>query len=445
LPNGFSAAEPINILVINMSDKTEQAPRKDFELLGVTPDASPKTIQLAYKALVKTWHPDRFPEGSLKQQWAEEKLKEINVAYSRIRRFWAADQPAEPRGHPATSQTEPERSADPSNAYAEEHPHGFGGSRSFAPQPWHFATSSVQRFLAGQLKTRKALRYMAWLSLALALFAIWVGPNSITRHSSHGEGPLPPRQLLPGSPKKETATRLPEKADPGPPGKAPRPEQVDSNGVAPSRDMAPDRSFPPAKDQPFFTLGSSKQEVLRVQGKPQRISGQTWIYGFSEVGFKDDRVWRYNNFDRSLKVSIIPTTYPGTRHLPLVFTLGASKDEVLWVQGIPTRVEGNKWYYGLSEVMFQDRHVIGFNNFFNDLQIRMEPTGNISETVAKSSFTIGSSQDEVLAVQGTPTSVQVNVWSYQLSEVTFQDGKVRYVNNFSGNLRFFPADLAAED
>lgn len=52
-----------------------------FESLGLKPGASQKEIREAYLDLVKVWHPDRFPNDAKLRQKAQEKLKEINIAY----------------------------------------------------------------------------------------------------------------------------------------------------------------------------------------------------------------------------------------------------------------------------------------------------------------------------------------------------------------------------
>jgi curved DNA-binding protein CbpA len=76
-----------------MSDRSDLPSPKDFQLLGVESDAPQDLVKKAYKAFVKTWHPDRFPQGSRQQHHAEEKLKNINAAYRRIRNLWAANIP----------------------------------------------------------------------------------------------------------------------------------------------------------------------------------------------------------------------------------------------------------------------------------------------------------------------------------------------------------------
>jgi len=190
--------------------------------------------------------------------------------------------------------------------------------------------------------------------------------------------------------------------------------------------------------RPFFTMGSSKAEVFRVQGKPGRVYGQKWVYGLSEVTFREGRVWRYNNFDGTLRVRMLPTASTENSRDSDSFSLGSTKDEVLRTQGTPTLVEGNKWSYGFSDVYFKDGIVIGFNNFFNNLKVEMRPSNESAAAFTRDYFTIGSSQDEVLAIQGTPTIVQGNLWSYHLSDILFAEGKVRSVNDFSGILRYLP-------
>jgi molecular chaperone DnaJ len=52
-----------------------------YEILGVNKDASIQEIKKAYKKLAKKWHPD-LNRDNIKV--AEEKMKEINVAYTTL-------------------------------------------------------------------------------------------------------------------------------------------------------------------------------------------------------------------------------------------------------------------------------------------------------------------------------------------------------------------------
>jgi DnaJ-class molecular chaperone len=57
------------------------AKRDYYEVLGVSRDADEETIKKAYRKLAMQYHPDRNPG---KEQWANEKFKEINEAFSVI-------------------------------------------------------------------------------------------------------------------------------------------------------------------------------------------------------------------------------------------------------------------------------------------------------------------------------------------------------------------------
>jgi hypothetical protein len=41
---------------------------------------------------------------------------------------------------------------------------------------------------------------------------------------------------------------------------------------------------------PYFTVGSTRGDVLRLQGTPSAIVGNTFEYGLSEVYFQNGRV-----------------------------------------------------------------------------------------------------------------------------------------------------------
>lgn len=55
-----------------------------YQILDVAMDASQDIIKEQYRFLVQAWHPDKFPNPVQKLK-AEEKLKEINVAYEILR------------------------------------------------------------------------------------------------------------------------------------------------------------------------------------------------------------------------------------------------------------------------------------------------------------------------------------------------------------------------
>lgn len=59
-------------------------PKSCFDTLLLSRDASLEDAKQSYKRLVKLWHPDQYGNSPEKQTIAQEKLKEINVAYREI-------------------------------------------------------------------------------------------------------------------------------------------------------------------------------------------------------------------------------------------------------------------------------------------------------------------------------------------------------------------------
>ncbi|MBW2099663.1 MAG: DnaJ domain-containing protein [Deltaproteobacteria bacterium] len=61
--------------------------QKSFQILEIDPSASIDDAKQAYKIQVKFYHPDRFVEDPQQKQKAEEKLKEVNLAYEQVKSF----------------------------------------------------------------------------------------------------------------------------------------------------------------------------------------------------------------------------------------------------------------------------------------------------------------------------------------------------------------------
>jgi hypothetical protein len=54
--------------------------------------------------------------------------------------------------------------------------------------------------------------------------------------------------------------------------------------------LPPPRRGPPTVAGGRFTMGSTKEDVLRIQGIPSYLSEDVWKYGNSEIYFKNNRV-----------------------------------------------------------------------------------------------------------------------------------------------------------
>ena len=108
------------------------------------------------------------------------------------------------------------------------------------------------------------------------------------------------------------------------------------------------------------------------------------------------------------------------------FTIGSTLGEVHTVQGNPSRVEGEVWYYGNSKVYFRNGRVERWHmDPATPINARLELT---ARTRAER-FAVGSSLAEVRAAQGEPTRVGHNVWDYGVSRVYFREGYVTGFDN----------------
>ena len=54
----------------------------------------------------------------------------------------------------------------------------------------------------------------------------------------------------------------------------------------------------------YFTVGSTKDEVLAIQGQPTHIYESFWMFGSSVVHFEGNRVLRWEDFQANLKVKL---------------------------------------------------------------------------------------------------------------------------------------------
>lgn len=56
-----------------------------YALLGLQTGAATTEVKQAYRRLAKQWHPDNFPNDPVQRQQAEDKIKQINIAYAALK------------------------------------------------------------------------------------------------------------------------------------------------------------------------------------------------------------------------------------------------------------------------------------------------------------------------------------------------------------------------
>jgi len=76
---------------------------KYYKILEVNKSASPEQVRQAYKDLVNIWHPDRVSNNRRLKQKAEDKLKEINIAYEKVNSYLSSQERQEAKNDVSTS------------------------------------------------------------------------------------------------------------------------------------------------------------------------------------------------------------------------------------------------------------------------------------------------------------------------------------------------------
>ena len=177
-------------------------------------------------------------------------------------------------------------------------------------------------------------------------------------------------------------------------------------------------------EKDYFTLGYTLDEVAAIQGTPDYFTFPYFLlYGSSKVSLKDGRVASWQNTTANpLKVRLLPKQKTINKGY---FTLESTRDEVLAVQGTPDWFYGldseSKFFYGssdtlteMSQVCFEEDLVVGWISASTPLK-----TGPFSGDC----FTIGSTKEEVLSIQGTPDD-HGDTFRYGTAGVEFQNGRV---------------------
>jgi len=120
----------------------------------------------------------------------------------------------------------------------------------------------------------------------------------------------------------------------------------------------------------------------------------------------------------------LPTTVP-IPQVPMPYvTVGLTPEEVTTVMGTPLSSTGNSLRYSNAVFYFHKGVVSGWqvDPALIPLHVKLWPSGHAG--LHLTAFTIGSSRNDVIAVQGTPTLLSENKMAYGRSEIFFEEGRV---------------------
>jgi hypothetical protein len=270
---------------------------KSFDILGLAYGASEEQIKQAYRDLVKVWHPDRFPGDIRLQQRAEERLKEINRAYELLMNIGATSSAGPKHSTPTSRPSPPEPPKPPERPQPVQKPH------------------QVNK----EINLSRSTPFLVWLTVgAVVIAALGIINNQHntekqpmeTSRTNVARNATP---IQPKEPESKVTDRLKSKSNDVSEIRIQKStEERQSNQVIPENKQTVsnstdngenaiqktqvDGSSTSAKTtQPsitlgYFTVGSTKDEVLAVQGSPDSFTNTVWKYGPSEIYFGQDRV-----------------------------------------------------------------------------------------------------------------------------------------------------------
>lgn len=199
--------------------------------------------------------------------------------------------------------------------------------------------------------------------------------------------------------------------------------------------------------QTYWTVGSDRELVIAVQGKPAQVSRydasckEVFYYGDSTVELSNGYVVDYSNLDGNLKVLGNEKVAMSVQPQAETWTIGSSQEEVFQVQGTPTRTSSYldtvTLHYDESSVELKDNRVTGYSNEDRNLKVSMMPVATEGQPSPSASWTLGSSRIEVLsAEQQTPVAVNrldsncEEVFTFDDNSVIFQRGLVSEYSQF---------------
>ena len=356
---------------VAIENGAECARCRALRVLGLQPDASDKEIRTAYHVLVKVWHPDRFQNDQTLSAEAEEKLKEINSAFSYLTSDAARQEsarkgqrPTRPRAYDYPSPAAEDLGTDETAAVPQPEPVRAKGS-GWVRFLMAIVFSSIARTFAfiaafaliGLILFRPIDKFLTSEPLTAATYGqfktdmqrgLWGAGTIVSGYFSEmWQGHDPQKKALPALSGNASAPQR----EPGEPS-AQESVKVQSN-ASPAETV---------KILPYVTAGLSKDEVIAVQGPPSSTSEGKFIYGHSELYFKDNKLvgWKIDPESPPIRVKL----WPDAAVDPDLdsFWMGSSKNEVLVVQGTPTFWSEDTFGYGGSEVYFKNGKVVNWKN-----------------------------------------------------------------------------------
>jgi curved DNA-binding protein CbpA len=337
-----------------------------LQTLELPLSANKGEIKAAYHLLVKVWHPDRFQTDEKLKDAAEEKFKAITAAYRTLtsgpqkRARGRQSHASSETATPATPPVEAPAASTQSQATATVGTKG-PGLRSYAAT--FAALGMAQRLLVLGCGIGVSGLFAKYIDYQLAADPTTARVYADMKISMAKEVEEPKRRFFDGL-------------------------EQSLHSLNPFKTAAASATVPAAAS--VSNLPVSQPAVT------PRIA--------------------VNRSIKKAQPALIPLT-------PYI-TVGLTKDEVLAAAGSPTADTGDKLVYNGSELYLKNGKVAGWkiDPSTAPLHVKLWPDAPVDTELRF--FVVGSTKNDVLEVQGTPTLLASDKFGYGASEVYFKNNRV---------------------
>ena len=307
-----------------------------YQILGLEYGASQDEIKIAYKDLVKVWHPDRFQGDSRLLEKAQEKLKEINEANDKLKKY-RPDVRYE-KTYQSTKRNTTENK-----------------------QSYDYSKTSSKTESANPVPKKSDNNWCVWIVVLFLLGGVakyvdrYIKENAKSKNNENVADLIP--KIEDKSTKNHILNEIENKKVISKKNKDIDVHQINNKRVSKHREVKQNDVV--VNNAKYFIIGSTKDEVIAIQGTPDSFSENEFRYGLSRVYFNNGKVKSWDNSGYpKLKVKIITKSNIANDY----FTIGSTKYEVTAIQGTPDSFSENEFRYGLSRVYFNNGKVKSWDN-----------------------------------------------------------------------------------
>lgn len=241
---------------------------KCYSLLNINRDSDWNDLRKSYRSLIHKWHPDKYKNENEKAI-ATETIKDLNTAYNQLSNYYNKHSTL-PFSTLADPIPPPLHQTDNSELYPKE--------KLYTPQDKTVTASSKAQNSIYITRFQKFISYSI-ASIFIIVFYIYFDSFILSIST-------------PIDSNKNLNTDYIDKAINKKPHVVSKTLEIKSSTTT---YKGKQKNINPFK---FFTYGSTIGEVVLVQGPPDKMDGDIWYYGKSEIHFKNGMVTKWH---RTLK------------------------------------------------------------------------------------------------------------------------------------------------